>query len=244
VLDRFASPPERAPQFPQPQQPYGQPQGQFGYAERPPQAFEGGGDRPHNNGERNNFQPRHDRPQQNRQDNRQDNRPPRPQYGERQDNRPDNRQDGGQQHNGQQRDFRNGENRPQREFRPYREMNPPPEQPQPRVDIPTPRIEPAQRIEAAPPREMAQPRLDLPQPELPAFITAAPRVPAPVESLGAPQPTFEPPVAAPAAPEAAIDGDVDARAPRGRRRRLRSPYGFQAGTDEAPAAAPNKSVSS
>ena len=84
VLDRFASPPERAPApFTPPPQPYAQqPQGGgFGYTERQP--YDG---QPQQHGERNNFQPRGDRPQQNRIDNR----PPRPQYGERNDNRNDN----------------------------------------------------------------------------------------------------------------------------------------------------------
>jgi len=204
VLDRFASPAERAPAYPPPTQPYGQPQGQFYNNEqqqRPPQPFEGGGEqqppRPqHNGGERNNFQPRGDRPQHN---NNRDNRGPRPQYN-------NDRQDGGQ------RDFRNGgDNRPPREFRPYREPTPPPPQ------------------EALQP----QPRLDIPQPELPAFITAAPRPIAPVEALNAPQPSIEPAVAEAAAPDVA--GPEGETAPRGRRRRLRSPYGFQAGVDEAPA---------
>jgi hypothetical protein len=204
VLDRFASPPERAPAFPPPQ-PYGQPQGQYGYNnnDRPPAPpFEGGGERPQNGGDRNNYQPRGDRPQynNNRQDNRQDNRPPRPQYNDRQDNG---------QHNGP-REYRNGgDNRPPREFRPYREPTPPPEQP--------------------------QPRLDLPQPELPAFITAAPRPIAPEETLGAPQPSIEPAVVEAAAPVAAPAAEVEP-APRGRRRRVRSPYGFAAGADEAPVA--------
>ena len=197
VLDRFASPPERTPVYPAPQQqPYGQPQGQFyNNEQRPPQPFEGGGEqRPHNAGERNNFQPRGDRPQHN---NNRDNRGPRPQYN-------NDRQDGGQ------RDFRGGDNRPPREFRPYREP--------------------------VAPQEPPQPRLDIPQPELPAFITAAPRPIAAVEARNAPQPSIEPVVAATAvAPEVpAVEGDA---VPRGRRRRLRSPYGFQAGTDEAPAPA-------
>lgn len=208
VLDRFASPAERAPVYtPPPPQPYGQPQGQpqgqfYNNEPRPAQPFEGGGERPqHNGGERNNYPPRGDRPQHTNRDNR-DNRGPRPQYGERQDG---------------QRDFRNGgDNRPPREFRPHREPTPPQETFQPAPQPP-------------------QPRLDVPQPELPAFITAASRPVAPMETLNAPQPSIEPvaAVAKDAAPEpTASEGES---APRGRRRRLRSPYGFQAGVEEGQA---------
>ena len=77
---------------------------------------------------------------------------------------------------------------------------------------------------------------------LPSFITAAPRIPTPAESLDAPQPILDaPPMPAEpaetAAPAVAEDAVAESRlAPRGRRRRLRSPYGFQNGGDETPAA--------
>jgi hypothetical protein len=67
---------------------------------------------------------------------------------------------------------------------------------------------------------------------LPAFITSAPRA-APAETEGAPQPAGEPPLAQPAPEPAesagAFAASSEARFPgRGRRRRLRSPYGFNA----------------
>ena len=190
VLDRFASPPERAPQpfNPQPQ-PYQQPHGGgFGYSDRQP--YDG---QPQQHGERGNFQPRGDRPQQNRMDNR----PPRPPFGD--------RSEGGQrEHRGHQ------DNRP-REFRNYRDMNPQ-QEPQPTVDVP-----PA---------------------GLPSFITAAPRIPTPSESLDAPQPVLETAAEAPQsaeapAPASAEETPAEARGPR-RRRRLRSPYGFHAGEEATP----------
>ncbi len=213
VLDRFASPPERAPAFnpqaqPQPYSPPPAPQpaaAPYGYPDRQPYD----GERPQQ--ERNNFQPRGDRPQQ---QHRPDNRPPRPPYNERNDNGP--RENRGHQ-----------DNRQQREFRPYRDPNAPREFQPPR--------------EPAPPRELG-PQPDLQPPGLPSFITAAPRIPAPVESLDAPQPVFEAPIEpAPPAPVeapalAAEPPAGDAPAPRGRRRRLRSPYGFQGDVD--PSAAP------
>jgi hypothetical protein len=200
VLDRFASPAERAPPFnPQPQPYAAQPQpGGFGYAERQP--YEGER-QPQQHGERGGFQPRGDRPQHNRMDNR------RPPFGE--------RGEGGQRdHRGPQ------DHRPQREFRNYRDMSPPRENPQ---------REPQAGAEEAPA-------------SLPSFITAAPRIPAPAESLDAPQPIIEaveapaPVEAAPA--EAVEEAAAQGRGPRGRRRRLRSPYGFHAGDDE-PAAPGN-----
>jgi hypothetical protein len=198
VLDRFASPAERAPVFtPQPQpQPYApQPNvagPSYGYSDRQPYEAERPGQ-----GERNAYQPRGDRPQQ---PNRHDNRPPRPPYGDRGEN--------------PQRDNRSGaDGRQPREFRNFRDN--PTREPQPSVD-------------AAPAA-------------LPSFITAAPRLPSPAEILDAPQPIVgeapEPTAdvaegAPPAGPEEAAS---EARFPRGRRRRLRSPYGFHAGGDEAPA---------
>ncbi len=202
VLDRFASPAERVPPYAPPPQPY-QPQqpphgGGFGYNDRQPsdrQPFEADRPQQQQHGERNNFQPRGDRPQQNRGDNR------RPQFGDRNDNG--------------HRDHRNNQDhRPPREFRNYRDMTSPPRE--------------------QPPALEAQPT------GLPSFITAAPRIPTPAEILDAPQPIIEAAIEAPipvvepaaAAPE---DASEQIRNPRGRRRRLRSPYGFQAG-DEEPAA--------
>jgi hypothetical protein len=210
VLDRFASPPERAPPFnpQQAQQPYVPPNapqgpgGGYGFADRQP--YENDRPQPQHN-DRNNFQPRGDRPQQ---QNRGDNR--RPPFGDRNDNG--------------QRDHRNnGEHRPPREFRNnYRDPNPPREIPQ---------REPQPPVEEAPAG-------------LPSFITAAPRTPSPAESLDAPQPVIESVVEGPeiaeAAPAEGSDGaSSQERGPRGRRRRLRSPYGFQAGDEEpAPPVAP------
>ena len=214
VLDRFASPAERAPPYapppqpfappPQPQQP-SQPQpqqsGGYGY-NNDRQPYEG--DR--NNGGERNYQPRNDRPQynrDNRQENRQDNRPPRPPFNERNEGQRNEgpRNDGNRDHR---------DNRPPREFRPYREPQPPRE-PQPDLS-------------------------EQPATALPAFITAAPRVA--TEILEAPQPVIEPTPAPPAASAEAPSPAPEEAAvvPRGRRRRLRSPYGFNAG-DEAPAPA-------
>ena len=114
------------------------------------------------------------------------------------------------------RDNRGNDGR-NREFRPYREPNIPRPEPQPVVEGPA---------------------------ALPSFITSAPRLIPPIEesqpSLPAsvpsetaaalpqtqPQPMPEA-VEAAAAPEA--EGSAgEARFPRGRRRRLRSPYGFHA----------------
>jgi Domain of unknown function (DUF4167) len=76
------------------------------------------------------------------------------------------------------------------------------------------------------------------QPELPSFITASPRSNAPDPAAGA---TLPDTVASPAqigAPEAAPpefespSGEGGAFSPRGRRRRLRSPYGFGGGNSE------------
>jgi hypothetical protein len=213
VLDRFASPPERAPAFnPQQAQPYvpphvPQPQGGgggYGFNDRQP--FENDRPQQQQHGDRNNFQPRGDRPQQ---QNRGDNR--RPPYGDRNDN--------GQrdQHRG------NGENRQPREFRNnYRDVPPPRE---------TPQRDPQPVVEEVPAG-------------LPSFITAAPRIPGPAESLDAPQPVIEAVVEGPdiaeAGPAETPDGAAaNERGPRGRRRRLRSPYGFHAGDAEpAPPVAP------
>jgi len=200
VLDRFASPAERAPPYNPQNQPFApQPNpsvGAFGYNDRQP--FEG--DRP-SQGDRGPFQPRGDRPQQNRHDNR----PPRGGFNDRGENA--------------QRENRGGmDGRSTREFRNYRDVN-------------------SQRD--------PQPTLDLPQGGLPSFITAAPRVPTPAESLDAPQPVVDAPVQASEVPEVPAapteEAAPDARFPRGRRRRLRSPYGFPAAGDDqnvAPSPAP------
>ena len=207
VLDRFASPAERAPIY-NPQNPSFAPQptpnaGAFGYGERQP--FES--DRPAP-GDRNafqqrgEFQPRGDRPQPIRHDGR----PPRNGFNERGDNA--------------QRENRSGpDGRPARDFRNYREMNPPRE---------------------------PQPPVDMPAGGLPPFITAAPRLPTPAESLDAPQPVVDVPAQASEVPEtpAASAEEVaqEARFPKGRRRRLRSPFGFHAGSEDANNA-PNSSES-
>jgi hypothetical protein len=206
VLDRFASPPERTPVYPQNQsfapQPNGGGGGGYGYSdrqpyepERPPQGDRG----PYQ--PRGEFQPRGDRNQQNRHDNR----PPRNGYNDRRDNGArDNR--GGP--DGRPQEFRNN----------FRDGNP---------------------------QRDPQPTVDIPAAALPSFITAAPRIPTPAESLDAPQPVVdaplpamdEPQVQAREAPEnpggVTDDAPSEARFPRGRRRRLRSPYGFNAGGEEA-----------
>jgi len=184
VADRFASPAERNP-APYAPQPYAQgqqnnapgagPQPSFGEGEQPrPPQQQGGG-----------FQPRQDRPMRPQQQDRGP-RPDRP-YNDRQD-RSDFRDRQG-------RDFR------QREFRPYRDANPPRDNP------------PANGDPAA---------------ALPSFITAAPRVAGPMDA--------EAPVAPdnPAEANGVMEGSDNAFEPsnegrfpgRGRRRRLRSPYGF------------------
>ncbi len=203
VLDRFASPPERAPVYP-PNQPYTpQPNaggGGYGYNDRqpydgerpPPPQQQPQGDRPYQ--PRGDFQPRGDR---NNPNNRHDNRP-RNGYNDRRDN-------GG-------RDNRNGpDGRPQEYRNNYRENNP---------------------------QRDPQPTVDIPQAALPSFITAAPRIPTPAEILDAPQPVVGEPVEAPEVVEAPVaaaaeDAPAEGRFPRGRRRRLRSPYGFNAGGEEA-----------
>ena len=76
-----------------------------------------------------------------------------------------------------------------------------------------------------------------PAPGLPSFITSAPR-PTPPESEAAPQPTPNAPPVAPEAPEAGPafgeSSSPEGRFPgRGRRRRLRSPYGFNVAQADA-----------
>lgn len=184
VADRFASPVERNP-APYAPQPYGQsqpnapgvgPQPTFAEGERQPQQ---GGDQ-----QRGGYQQRQDRPRPQQQD-----------RGPRQDRPYGDRQERGDFREGR-RDFK------PREFRPYRDPNPPRENP------------PVEGDAAA---------------ALPSFITAAPRVPSPMEAeVSAPQ---ESAVQANADAESGDNGfepSSDPRFPgRARRRRLRSPYGFR-----------------
>jgi hypothetical protein len=222
VLDRFASPAERAPtpfvppphiapqpQYnPQPNLPNAAP---FGYGERQP--FDG--DR-QNQPDRNGFQPRQDR-----QNNRHQERGPRP-------DRPF--QDRGDRQEGHRDNRGPNDGRP-REFRPFREPNPPRE--------PIPTIEPAATL---PSFITAAPRI-VPGPEAPETpAPAAPEVVAPPLAPSAPVVAPQPVVAesaAPADPSAPVVeplGDVRFPAVRGRRRRARSPYGFPAepNRDEGP----------
>ena len=198
VLDRFASPAERAPVPFAPPQPQFAPQpnlaasgGPFPYGERQP--FDN--DR-QNQPDRNGFQPRSDRPMNRNQD--RGPRPDRP-FQDRQEGHRDNRPP--------------NDGRP-REFRPYREPNPP-------------------RDPSPPPMEPA------PAVALPSFITAAPRLVMGQEATEPVAPVIgEIAGGVPTAPEPASFGEPggDPRFPvRGRRRRTRSPYGFHgdAGRDDA-----------
>ena len=205
VLDRFASPAERVPvPFTPPPQPY-------------PQQPSGAGAPYNNYGDRQPYEG--ERPQQNDRNNG---------YQQRQDRQGQNRhqQDRGprpdrpyQDRQEGQRDNRGPNDGRQRDFRPYRDNNGPRDnnparEPQPNIEIPSPTA-------------------------LPAFITAAPRLVVGSESPdSSPQPMIEPIVASAAegveasAPQPDISGEP--RFPRGRRRRLRSPYGFHgAGGDDA-----------
>jgi hypothetical protein len=211
LSDRFASPAERAPQpfqppsgFSQPALPQPQPQSQP-YQDRAP--YE------------NDRQPQGDRGYQGRQDrsnNRQENRGPRDNrpYQDRQDQQRDNRD-----RDSRDRDSRDNrfvrDNRP-REFRPYRDPNPP-------------------REIANPPEAAAL------APVLPSFITAPPRVNSPSDveetqfSAGDQPPRVETETpAADAAPF--VNGEGEPRFPaRGRRRRPRPTFGFNAPGDSQPA---------
>jgi hypothetical protein len=112
------------------------------------------------------------------------------------------------------RDNRQGRDGRPRDFRPYRDSQP----------------QPASGVDGAPPSG------------LPSFITTSPRSNATDQPQGAPQPD----VVASATPEAGPPGfesppEGNAFPARGRRRRLRSPYGFGAassGEGEQPDAAP------
>ncbi len=184
VADRFASPVERNP-APYAPPPYGQsqptapgvgPQPTFAEGERQPQQ---GGDQ-----QRGGYQQRQDRPRPQQQD-----------RGPRQDRPYGDRQERGEFREGR-RDFK------PREFRPYRDPNPPRENP------------PVEGDGAA---------------ALPSFITAAPRVPGPMDAEVSAPP--ENAVQANAETESGDNGfepSSDPRFPgRARRRRLRSPYGFR-----------------
>jgi hypothetical protein len=204
LSDRFASPAERAPAPYVPPQPQYQPQPNVGgghaplaYSERQP--YDGERSNPQ---ERNGYQSRQDRQQQNRHQER----------GPRQDRPFQDRQDG-------HRDNRNQNDGRQRDFRPYRDPNLPREPPPP------------------PPLESAQPVT------LPSFITAPPRVVGGGQENGESQPGPEIAVAADPEPvPSSNESGGESRFPgRGRRRRLRSPYGFHGGEsdDESPSTPPN-----
>jgi hypothetical protein len=230
VLDRFASPAERAPApyvppphiAPQPQynpQPSIPAPAPYGYADRQP--FDG--DR-QNQPDRNGFQPRPDH-----RNNRNQDRGPRPDRpfqdrGDRQEGHRDNRGP-------------NNDGRP-REFRPFREPNPPRE--------PVPAIEPAAAlpsfITAAPRVIVGAEPVEVPAPVLAEAAAPPPAAVAPPPPVVAPPPLVapQPVVAEAAAPAPAAEPAEEVRFPavRGRRRRARSPYGFQADAsrDEAPPA--------
>ena len=215
LADRFASPSERVPP-PPPLPPYAAPQPQ--YAPQPqfaPQPTLAVAPQPYVPNDRQPFDGE---------------RPERPQQQERGNFRNDRQQ--GRNPNRGDRPFndrqegRGADNR-NREFRPYREPNIPRPEPQPIIEGPA---------------------------ALPSFITSAPRLippieesqppmPAPVAIESAPQPLQQPvsqtqpelpmPDATEAAPQPQMTGleeaaAGEARFPRGRRRRLRSPYGFHA----------------
>jgi hypothetical protein len=212
VLDRFASPAERIPApVPVAPQPYSQPQPNLGA--------------PNNQFGYNEGQPRFDGDRQPQQQDRNG-------FQQRQDRQQNRHQDRGprqdrpyHERQGQegQRDNRGQNDGRPREFRPYRDPNAP-RDPQPVIEAqPTPTA-------------------------LPAFITAAPPrlVPA-SENVETPQPVIaEQPMAAAestpsAEPAMSEPGDAGAEGrfpPRGRRRRLRSPYGFHAGPNGEDAAPP------
>lgn len=145
-------------------------------------------------------------------------RPPYPPRQDRQHNR--NQQDRPFRQDRNQDGRNQGENR-QRDFRPYRDPNFQRDNSQPRdAVLPPPPAAPQPIIEPETPAVAA----------LPSFITTAPRIPAPMDS-NEPQPVLAEPAfdAAGAQPVADAEGRFP---PRGRRRRLRSPYGFNAAGQE------------
>ena len=201
LSDRFASPAERQVAFQQPQQgfqpqpPTAAPNAPQPFADRP--AYE-----PERQGnDRGGFAPRQDRQQGNRfQD-----RGPRP-------DRPY------QDRNEGYRDNRHGRDGRPRDFRPYRDPQPP--------------------REAVPDAAAA--------PGLPSFITASPRINNPDPAMGSPSPETvapPPPVVTPEVAPAGFESQSEGGAfpARGRRRRLRSPYGFggaNSGEGDQPDATP------
>jgi hypothetical protein len=202
LSDRFASPAER-------QSPYQQPQHGFPPQPGAPNAPQPFGDRPAYEAER---QGGADRggfpPRQDRQGNRFPDRGPRPDrpFGER---------------NEGYRDNRHGRDGRPRDFRPYRDAQPPREG----------------EADAAAPTA------------LPSFITASPRPNNNMEpAAGAPPsdtenspPAVATPEAGPSGFESPSEGNQGFQPRGGRRRRLRSPYGFNganAGEGEQPDAAP------
>jgi len=214
LTDRFASPSERAqamgfngaqpqPPLPLPAQPIGQPQ----FAPQPVV----NGPAPFAYADRQPFEA--ERPQ------------PQPQQGERPNFQPRQGRDG-RPERGPRPDRPFGDRQEgRRDFRPYRDQN------QPRDASPPP----------PPPRELPPSAPEESPVGLPSFITARPRIIAPIEEME--QPSLPDLVVAPVAvaplveapqPEPQpIEGEApqpgpDGRFPRGRRRRLRSPYGFLA----------------
>jgi hypothetical protein len=209
LSDRFASPAERAPPPPPFQQ-------QPGFTPAVPQPQPQGQPYQDRAPYENDRQPQGDRGYQGRQDrsnNRPDNRGPR-------DNRPyQDRQD--QQRDNRDRDNRDSrdnrfprDNRP-REFRPYRDPNPP-------------------REIVNPPEAAAL------APVLPSFITAPPRInPASdveeTQFSSADQPQRIDAEAAPVDAAPLDNGEAEPRFPaRGRRRRPRPSFGFNAPGDSQP----------
>ncbi|HEY1864275.1 MAG TPA: DUF4167 domain-containing protein [Roseiarcus sp.] len=183
LSDRFASPAERQNAFPQPPQQGFQPQPNV--APNAPQPF---GDRPPYEGDRQNNDRGGFAARQDRQGNRFQDRGPRP-------DRPF------QDRNEGYRDNRHGRDGRPRDFRPYRDPQPP--------------------------REASA---DAAAPGLPSFITASPRSNN-MDPPSAPPPDTTVAPASVATPEAVPSGFEPAPEgnpfpARGRRRRLRSPYGF------------------
>ncbi len=176
VADRFASPVERNP-APFTPQPYVQGQPTAPGAGPQPTFVEGERQPQQGGDQRGGYQQRQDRPRPQQQD-----------RGPRQDRPYGDRQERG-------RDFK------PREFRPYRDPNPPRENP------------PAPADNAA---------------ALPSFITAAPRVPGPMDAeVPAGQDNSAEANGVVESGDNAFEASGDPRFPgRARRRRLRSPYGF------------------
>jgi hypothetical protein len=184
VADRFASPVERNP-APFAPQPYVQGQPNAPGA-GPQPTFVEGERQPQQGGDQRGYQQRQDRPM----------RPQQQDRGPRQDRPYGDRQERGEFREGRGRDFK------PREFRPYRDPNPPRENP------------PAAADNAAA--------------ALPSFITAAPRVPGPMDAeVPAGQDNSAEANGMVESGDNGFEASGDPRFPgRARRRRLRSPYGF------------------